>query len=51
MEMQTSIAAYVTATAQVCPDWLKNAARATFLVALTKGVVWLAAAWLAFRGF
>lgn len=51
MEMQTAIAASVAATAQVCPPWLKNAAKATSLFLFLKGVVWLAAAWLAVRGF
>lgn len=51
MELQTSIAASVAATVEVCPAWLKNAAKATSLLLFLKGVVWLAASWLAFRGF
>lgn len=51
MEIHTAIAASCAATAQACPAWLKNATQATFLLLLTKSVIWLAAAWLAFRGF
>lgn len=51
MEMQTSIAAAFATTVQECPDWLKTGARATFLLLVVKGVAWLAASWLAFRGF
>jgi hypothetical protein len=50
MELQTSIAASVADTVQVCPPWVKNAAKATSLFLFLKGVVWLAAWWLAFRG-
>ena len=51
MEMQTAIPASFAAIAQVCPAWLKNAARASFLFFFIKSVAWLAAWWLAVRGF
>ena len=50
MQMQTAIAASFAATTEACPDWLKGAARATFLFFFIKSVIWLAALWLAFRG-
>jgi hypothetical protein len=49
--MQTSIAAFATASVQGRPAWLKNTARAAFLLLVIKGSVWLGASWLAFRGF
>ena len=50
MEMQTAIPASFDAIVQQCPDWLKNAARASFLFFFIKSVAWLAAWWLTFRG-
>jgi hypothetical protein len=49
--MQTMIVASFATKIQDCPVWLKNAARAVFVVAVVKGSVALATAWLAFRGF
>lgn len=45
--MQTFIPASVTAG----PAWLKNAARAAFLLLFVKGAAWVAMSWLAYRGF
>lgn len=49
--MQTLIPASVAATVPGRHAWLKNAARAAFLFFMIKGTTWLAASWLAFRGF
>jgi hypothetical protein len=49
--MQTMIAASFATKMQECPEWLKSAARATFVLVVIKGSVALATAWLAFRGF
>lgn len=49
--MQRSTATSVAATAHGSHDWLKNAAKATFLLLFIKGTAWVAAAWLAMRGF
>lgn len=49
--MQAVVAASFAAKVQGCPDWLKNAARATFVLGVIKGTVWLAGSWLALRGF
>jgi hypothetical protein len=49
--MQTMIAASFATKIQECPAWLKNAARAMFVVVVVKGSVALATAWLALRGF
>lgn len=49
--MQTSIAVSVAATVQKSPEWVKSAAKATFLALFIKGAVWVGASWLALRGF
>lgn len=49
--MQTLIAASFADKIQACPNWLKNAARATFVFLVIKGSVAAATAWLALRGF
>lgn len=49
--MQTMIAASFATKIQECPGWVKSAARATLVLAVVKGSVMLATAWLAFRGF
>jgi hypothetical protein len=48
--MPTSIAALAT-TVQAQPAWLKNTARAAFLVVFMKGTFWVAATWLTLQGF
>lgn len=48
--MQTLVAASFAAKAQECPNWVKSAARAAFVLCVIKGSVWLGATWLAFRG-
>ena len=48
--MQTSIAAFATATVRDRPAWLTNTARIAFMLLTIKGAVWLGATWLAFRG-
>jgi hypothetical protein len=48
--MQTSIAAFAAAV-EGRPVWMKNTARAAFLLFVIKSAVWLGASWLAFRGF
>jgi len=48
--MQASITS-VAATVQRSPAWVKGTARATFLLLVIKGTVWLGASWLALRGF
>jgi hypothetical protein len=49
--MQTILAASFATKMQECPTWLKSAARAMIVIAIVKGSVTLATAWLAFRGF
>jgi hypothetical protein len=49
--METMIAASFATKIQECPEWVKSAARATFVLVIIKGSVALATAWLAFRGF
>ncbi len=49
--MQTSIAISVATTVQNSPEWVKTAAKATFLALFLKGTMWVGASWLALRGF
>ena len=48
--MHAVVAASFAARVQDCPTWLKSAARATFVLCVIKGTVWLAGSWLALRG-
>lgn len=49
--MQTSFAASVAASVERYPAWVKGTARATFVLLIIKGTVWVGASWLALRGF
>lgn len=49
--MQTLAAVSFAAKVQACPSWVKSAARATLVLCVIKGAMWLGVSWLAFRGF
>jgi len=49
--MRTLTAAAVTIATNGYPVWVKNTARVAFLLLFIKAAAWVAASWLALRGF
>lgn len=49
--MQAFIAATAAATSHSYPAWVRNAAKAAFLMSFLTGATWAAVSWLALRGF